>query len=50
MNDAMFALFLFGAFWTAFGVDRARASGSKMVARNAVDNEVKPSETGTNPS
>lgn len=37
MNNAMFALFIFGVFWTAFGVDRARASGSKMSARNALE-------------
>ena len=45
VSDAQFAFMLFGAFWAALGIDRARASGSKMSARNAVDGEIKPSET-----
>ena len=35
MNDAAFAVLVFSAFWTAFGLDRARTSGSQMIANNA---------------
>ena len=44
MSDAVFAILLFTTFWTALGIDRGlRSDGSKMIARNAVDNEIKPS-------
>jgi hypothetical protein len=45
MNEAVFLVTLVGAFFMAFGIDRFRADGSKMIARNAVDSEIKPSET-----
>lgn len=47
LSDAAFAVLVFSAFWTAFGIDRARSDGSDMVARNAVDNGLKPTEEPT---